>query len=150
MRLVAFILSALGVAALLVAGVASWREFRGSRALASQAQATTEERARLRDELHKTGLDWRGFSQSLSAMPDSVRLARAGEIDRMNREYQKKVRLLEGQERELSHKIDKQEEASGDRAAKARWWLSTAGLGGGVFLVVGLVLLMRSRGAFGA
>lgn len=150
MRFAAFTLSALGVAALLVAGVASWREFRASRELASQAQATTEERARLRDELHETGLDWRGFTQSLSSMPDSLRLARAGEIDRMNKEYQKKVRLLEGRERELSHTIDMQEEARGEHAAKSRWWLGTAGLGGCVFLVVGLVLLRRSRGAFGA
>lgn len=135
---------------MLVAGVASLREFKASRELASQAQATTEERARLRDELHKTGLDWRGFTQSLSSMPDSMRLARAGELDRMNKEYQKKVRLLEGQERELSHTIDKQQEASGDHAAKARRWLGTVGLGGGVFLVAGLVFLRRSRGAFGA
>jgi hypothetical protein len=134
----------LGVAALIPTGAITWKDTKRSRGFDEKVAELTTQRAGVRDQLRATNLEYRGYQRSIPSMPDSTRKQVSGQIMEAYRNYNKKIRLLENQEREFTRLILRQQAMKGERNARLVRWM--AGLGGAGILVAaaGVILVRRA------
>lgn len=116
------------------------------RAEIQDEKATLEDSVRrVHEEIVKTSLKYRGFQTSLPDMPDSTQKYAGRQVMDIGEGYNKTIRRLEFQERDIKLEISSLErEAARERATARARALPVAAAGAGAS-VVGIVLLALSR-----
>jgi hypothetical protein len=133
-----------GIAAIVTAGVLTLKDRQRAGAFDAKIKELTAERADIREQLGATNLEFRGYQKSIPAMPDSTRKQISGEIMEKSRNFNKKIRMFEIRDKELTRLILRQETMKGERRSHLTWWF--IGVGGGGILLAGLGLGALRRG----
>jgi hypothetical protein len=101
MKTLSLILWVLLAASVVVGGVFCTQDLREVRSL-SESRAGTREKLRVvRENVTETGIKYRGYLDSLSEIPDSLRMKEAGSIVKRGETYRKQLYQLERDTREL-------------------------------------------------
>lgn len=143
MKIFGKVLVVLGIAAVLPAGFVVVRDMSKAREHDTNIANMTEERTELRENLHKLGLEYRGYQQSIPSIPDSIRKATSGQILAEGREYSKRIRVMEQQNRELTRLIKREGRMKQERLEGTRRFAGRLGGGGVALMVLGFVLIRR-------
>lgn len=143
----------LGITGLLILAASGylWRGDAARRAEIRAEKAALEDSAsRVHAVLVKTSLEMRAFQNSLSSMPDTVQRFGGRQIMDIGQGYNKVIRKLEFQERDIKIEIAALDrEAERDRK-RARATALPVALAGASATVVGGILIMLSRRRVGA
>lgn len=144
-RVLAILIVLAGVASL-AWGVSSWRRAGVSLAEVDGRQAASQaELDSTRAELKKTGLLYRGFLNSMSAVPDTLRMYGGGIIMKQRWSYEKALSQLEGREHELVRDLGKLDRERAEIRAQRRQSTLPGAAVGAALLAVGVVLWRRGR-----
>lgn len=145
MKVLGKILIVLGILVFIPAGLNLARDLSAARTHEKSISDLDTERAAVRTKLDSVGLRLRGYQQSVPSIPDSIKKAQSGRISETYRDYNKQIRTLEMQERDLTNRMKRQRRLKSDALADTP--LVSGGLGGAglVLLVAGLALSMRGR-----
>ena len=148
-RLGVFLLIA-GVLLLATGGV-FWRGDAGRRGeIVTQTAALEDSMERINQRLQATNLKFRGFRESQSSVPDSVKRHGGAITMEITQGYNKTIRKLEMSERDVKLEIAALKRESTAERALARDRAIPAAAGGAVALVLGAILFLMAARRVGA
>jgi hypothetical protein len=143
MRLLRWIFLVFFVLGLVYAGVELSRVMPRASELTSAREARVAELESLKEKLGETNIKYRGFLESTSTIPDSLRAAEAGRSMKIQKEFHKKIYKMEMEERELKRLIRKDERALAELYGGMRSRLLVSG-GLTVLFLVGAIMAGRA------
>jgi hypothetical protein len=149
MKVLGKLLVILGIVAIIPAGFILFRDNSQARKHDARIEELKQERTEVRETLGKVNLEYRGYRQSISSIPDSTRLEISGKISETYREYGKRISVLEMRERELSRLILRQRTMKNEVMADTGRFVGALGGGGVLMMLVGFVLTRRRAGLGG-
>ena len=144
MKLFGRLLIVLGIVAIIPGGLMVSRDLLKAREFDAKTEKYRAEREVARESLFDLNMEYRGYQQSVPTMPDSIKKAQSGFISKTYREYNKKIRSLEMQQKELTRLMGREQTKKEEALADTR--LVGGGLGGGGLLLIVLGLILSRRG----
>jgi hypothetical protein len=145
MKVFSIILIVIGIVAAASAGAVAMRQMARDRTHRAETARLEDEREKSVEERTQHNLTQRAVLKSIHNQPDSLRMAKSGEISMRIRELDKRIRVLSMKEKELSRLMRREKRHSAEEWVEARRKMIPLGTGGIVFLVTGGLLAWKGR-----